>query len=317
MRKFSKKFIVRGAQFCAPLLLLLMIIAVTSLARARPVEAAKKTSDFQAFCWDDREELAKHLQNDRDSNGIKYSDYGFKINTSSSTMYIKGMRDPINLKAKCHGKDSPYRWWFWVKGNKLRSSGIHWSTDSFVATTKPLTGSYNTDQYARQGDRAPVTRYEVSRRGGFIASKGRDLTINGAKWGISFYVIDLSKWYNNKNYNKLADDFSGRVYLHTIASIYDANERRLAGPFRTLASWTSAARARSFDERGIDDYKDHYNQIIPINNTIRHTLRIYRMHTSKKNPVAGKITDDGEVADSCKFKNDYSSKDSSFIDEKS
>ena len=312
MRKFSKKFIVRGVRFCTPLLLLLVVMAITSLARARPAKAA---SDFKAFSWKTRAELKRHLRSDRDSNGIKYSDYGFEINTNSSTMYIKGMRDPINLKARCHGKDSPYRWWFWVKGNKLRSSGIHWSTDSFVATTKPLTGSYNTDQYARQGDHAPVTRYEVSRRGGFIASKGRDLTINGAKWGISFYVIDLSKWYNNRNYNKLADDFSGRVYLHTIASIYNANERRLAGPFRTLASWTSAARARSFDERGIDDYKDHYNQVIPINNTIRHKLRIYRMHTSKKNPVAGKITDDGEVAESCKFKNNKE-QDISFIDEK-
>ena len=286
-------------------------MAITSLARARPAKAA---SDFKAFSWKTRGELAKHLRSDRDSNGIKYSDYGFEINTNSSTMYIKG-KGKIDLTAKCHGKDSPYRWWFWVKGNKLRSSGIHWSTDSFVATTKLLTGSYNTNQYAKQGDHAPVTRYEVSKASGFIKSKGRDLTINGAKWGISFYVIDLSKWYNNKNYNKLADDFSGRVYLHTIASIYDANERRLAGPFRTLASWTSAARARSFDERGIDDYKDHYNQVIPINNTIRHRLRIYRMHTSKKNPVAGKITDDGEVAESCEF-TDSDGRKSSLIDEK-
>ena len=285
-------------------------MAITSLARARPAKAA---SDFKAFSWKTRAELKRHLRSDRDSNGIKYSDYGFEINTNSSTMYLKG-KGEIDLTARCNGDKSPYRWWFWVKGNKLKSSGIHWSTDSFVATTKPLTGSYNTDQYARQGDHAPVTRYEVSRRGGFIASKGRDLTINGAKWGISFYVIDLSKWYNNRNYNKLADDFSGRVYLHTIASIYNANERRLAGPFRTLASWTSAARARSFDERGIDDYKDHYNQVIPINNTIRHRLRIYRMHTSKKNPVAGKITDDGEVAESCKFT--ANGHDSSFIDEK-
>ena len=192
MRKFSKNLLFRGAQFCAPLLLLLVIIAVTSLARARPAEAAKKTSDFHAFSWKTRADLVKHLKNGQDSNQIRYSEYGFKIDTRSSTMYLKGRNKPINLTARCHGDDSPYRWWFWVKGNKLRSSGIHWSTDGFVATTKPLTGSYNIDQYARQGVHAPVTRYEVSRRGGFIASKGRDLTINGAKWGISFYVIDLN-----------------------------------------------------------------------------------------------------------------------------
>ena len=319
MRKFSKNLLFRGAQFCAPLLLLLVIIAVTSLARARPAEAAKKTSDFQAFSWKTRADLVKHLKNGQDSNQIRYSEYGFKIDTRSSTMYLKGRNKPINLTARCHGDDSPYRWWFWVKGNKLRSSGIHWSTDSFIATTKPLTyknGNYNTNQYTNQGDHAPVKRYEVSKAGGFIKSRGKDLTIKGAKWGVSFYVIDLKEWYNNKNYNKLADDYSGRVFIHTIASIYSAGERRLAGPFTTLASWQAAARARGFDSRGVDDYKDHYNQIIPINNTIKHKLRIYRMHTSKENPVAGKITDDGEVADSCKFKNDYSSKDSSFIDEK-
>ena len=316
MRKFSKKFIVRGAQFCAPLLLLLVMIAVTSLARARPAEAAKKTSDFQAFCWDNKEELVKHLKNGQDSNQIRYNEYGFKVDTRSSTMYLKG-KGKIDLTARCHGKDSPCRWWFWVKGNKLRTSPIHWSTDSFIATTKPLTyknGNYNTNQYTNQGDHAPVKCYEVSKADGFIKSKGKPVFAKGAKWGISFYVIDLSKWYNNKNYNKLADDYSGRVYIHTIASIYNASERRLAGPFTTLASWQAAARARGFDSRGVDDYKDHYNQIIPINNSVRHKLRIYRMHTSKKNPVAGKITDDGEVAESCKFKDKNG--ESSLIDEK-
>lgn len=317
MRKFSKKFIVRGAQFCAPLLLLLMTIAITSLARARPAEAAKKTSDFQAFSWETRGDLVKHLKNGQDSNQIRYSEYGFKINTGSGDHYLKveGKREPINLTARCGeskgNNKPPYRYWFWVKGNKLRSSGIHWSTDSFVATTKALTGSYNTNQY---DNRVNISRLEAS-GGKFIKSKGRALTVNGARYGITLYVIDLQPWYD-KNYNKLADDYSGRVYLHTIASIYDTNEKRLAGPFRTLASWTSAARARGFAASGIDDYKDHYNQVLPINKSIRHTLKVYRMHTSKKNPIAGKITDDGEVAESCKFKSKYDSEGSSFIAEK-
>mgnify|MGYP004532049819 CR=1 FL=1 len=294
--------------------LLLVVMAITSLARARPAEAA---SDFKAFCWEDRAELVRHLQNGRDSNGIKYSDYGFKINAGSGDHYLKieGKRDSINLTARCGetkgNNKPPYRYWFWVKGNKLRSSGIHWSTDSFVATTKPLTGSYNTNQYE---NRVNISRLEAS-GGKFIKSKGRDLTINGARYGITLYVIDLQPWYD-KNYNKLADEYSGRVYLHAIASIYDANERRLAGPFRTLASWTSAARARGFAASGIDDYKDHYNQVLPVNNHIKHNLKIYRMHTSKKNPIAGKITNEGEVDDSCKFKSKYDSEGSSFIDEK-
>lgn len=231
-------------------------MAITSLARARPAKAA---SDFKAFCWEDRKELKKHLSNDKDSNGIEYNKYGFEVNTGADDHWLRisGSRNPINLKQRCDGKvhddpkeenKPPYRYWFWVKGNKLRSSGIHWSTDSFVATTKPLTGSYNTNQYE---NRVSISRLEAS-GGKFIKSKGRDLTINGAKWGISFYIIDLKPWYNKK-YDKLADEYSGRVYLHTIASIYDANEKRLAGPFRTLASWTSAARARSFAASGIDD----------------------------------------------------------------
>lgn len=79
MRKFSKNLLFRGAQFCAPILLLLMTIAITSLARARPAEAAKKTSDFQAFSWETRGDLVKHLKNGQDSNQIRYSEYGFKV----------------------------------------------------------------------------------------------------------------------------------------------------------------------------------------------------------------------------------------------
>ena len=152
----------------------------------------------------------------------------------------------------------PYRYWFWVKGNKLRSSGIHWSTDGFVATTKPLTGSYNTNQYE---NRVNISRLEAS-GGKFIKSKGRDLTINGAKWGISFYVIDLKPWYDKKYCTSLLMEYSGRVYLHTIASnnINDADEKRLAGPFRTLASWhVLQPRLRSFAASGMDDYKGGFN----------------------------------------------------------
>ena len=139
MRKFSKKFIVRGVQFCTPLLLLLVVMAITSLARARPAKAA---SDFKAFSWEDRKELKKHLSNDKDSNGIEYNKYGFEVNTGADDHYLKVAGERINLKQRCDGKvhddpkeenKPPYRYWFWVKGNKLRSSGIHWSTDEFKA----------------------------------------------------------------------------------------------------------------------------------------------------------------------------------------
>ncbi len=86
MRKFSKNLLFRGAQFCAPLLLLLVMVAVTSLARARPAKAA---SDFKAFCWEDRKELKKHLSSDKDSNGIEYNKYGFEVNTGADDHYLK------------------------------------------------------------------------------------------------------------------------------------------------------------------------------------------------------------------------------------
>ena len=68
MKKFSKNLLFRGVRFCTPLLLLLVMMAITSLARARPAEAAKKTSDFQAFSWETRGDLVKHLKNGQDSN---------------------------------------------------------------------------------------------------------------------------------------------------------------------------------------------------------------------------------------------------------
>lgn len=37
MRKFSKKFIVRGVRFCTPLLSFLVVMAITSLAHAQSV----------------------------------------------------------------------------------------------------------------------------------------------------------------------------------------------------------------------------------------------------------------------------------------
>lgn len=51
----SKKSVVWGALKNAPLLLLLLLVAVTCLARARPVKAAEK--GYQAFCWETRLEF--------------------------------------------------------------------------------------------------------------------------------------------------------------------------------------------------------------------------------------------------------------------
>ena len=50
MRMISKKPINRGAPKGAPLLLLLMVVGILSLARARPVEASKVTS-CSLYCY--------------------------------------------------------------------------------------------------------------------------------------------------------------------------------------------------------------------------------------------------------------------------
>ena len=133
--------------------------------------------------------------------------------------------------------DTPYRYWFWIKGNKLRVSGDHWSTDFFMATTKPLTPKHNTDgygpaynslQYKKSGDYKHVKRIDA-KKGGFIKSLGG--TVSGH--GLDIYVVDLKPWFDH-NYTDLVNGFHGYVYMQTVASIYSAGGHRYSGPHYTI-----------------------------------------------------------------------------------
>ena len=52
MKRLLKKPVNRGAPKCAPLLLLLMVVGILSLARARPVEASTSTvTSYDLYCY--------------------------------------------------------------------------------------------------------------------------------------------------------------------------------------------------------------------------------------------------------------------------
>ena len=142
--KFLKKLVNRGAPKGVPFLLLLMVIGVLAAARARPAEAAG--NGLKAYSWGSRKSFQNYLKNGSDENGIKLSKYGAKFNFSNPKLKIEGRTKPIDLSERCTSKaDSPYRYWFWVKGNKMRTSQTGWHTEYFVATRKPLAPSKNTD----------------------------------------------------------------------------------------------------------------------------------------------------------------------------
>lgn len=306
----SKKPVVGGVRFRTPLLLLLVVLVVTCFARARPTEVKASrvgftASSFDAYCWDTIDDFKKLIEDKRDTNGIKYTSYDPTFHYKNHNLYIKGKSKPIDLRERCGDdgdKDTPYRYWFWVKGNKLRVSGDHWSTDFFMATTKPLTPKHNTDGYGPaydscqyKNDHVKTERLNV-KSGGFVGSLGG--TVSGH--GLDIYVIDLKPWFD-KNYDDLADNFHGYVYMQTVASIYSAGGYRYSGPHYTMQSWLDGASARSFGSEGKHEYKDHYNQRIPIEKTITHTLSIYRMHTSKNHGVAGDIDNYGVPERECQF----------------
>lgn len=305
----SKKPVVGGVHLRTPLLLLLVVLVVTCFARARPTEVKASrvhynSANFNAYCWDTIDDFKKLIEDKRDTNGIAYKSYNPKFHYKNHTMKTSG--GTIDLHERCgeDGKeDTPYRYWFWIKGNKLRVSGDHWSTDFFMATTKPLTPKHNTDGYGPaydscqyKNDHVKTERLSV-KSGGFVGSLGG--TVSGH--GLDIYVIDLKPWFDH-NYKDLVNGFHGYVYMQTVASIYSAGGHRYSGPHYTMQSWLDGASARSFGSEGKHEYKDHYNQRIPVNKSIRHYLTLYRMHPSKGHGVSGDIDPkSGRPLKECQF----------------
>ena len=172
MRIISKKPINRGAPKCAPLLLLLMVVGILSLARARPAEASTSTvNSYDLYCRAD-------LKNGRFAKKVaSYNKKGLKAKFNYGSRYIWARDAYPDKNGKYHvkkydlkkhvveGDDStPYRYWFWVKCTRHHKSGYHdcspypsgkkegyvqtWSTESFAVTQEKLTtSSKNVMQY--------------------------------------------------------------------------------------------------------------------------------------------------------------------------
>ena len=101
MKEFLKKLVNRGAPKGFPFLLLLIVVGVLGMARARPVEAAET---FTAYSWDTIKAFKNKMANGKDENGYKLSSYGAEFNYSNPKLYVKG-RDPINLKERVGKKN--------------------------------------------------------------------------------------------------------------------------------------------------------------------------------------------------------------------
>ena len=240
--KFLKKLVNRGAPRGVPFLVLLAVVGVLATARARPVEAA--VSQYRALCYDD---LSKESTSSQKFTGYfkerakQYEDkYGVSYDYDNKYVYVQGRSDPIDLSTRINGKSSPYRYWFWIKLNKHLSGGQnensasagtsksgsvnHWNTDYFIATTKKVDGpNFNAVQYKKDDDAIRVERVVVvsnkklGKKYGSSLINSMGSKIGDDHWGIDFYMIDLKQWFNKTR--KIADDFSGSLYLQTIPRI--------------------------------------------------------------------------------------------------
>lgn len=126
--------------------------------------------------------------------------------------------------------------------------------------------------------------------------------IGSEHWGIDFYLIDLKEWFDRAH--KLADGFSGSLYLQTVPKICYSGGGVYKKDITNITAWRRIARENHFGETGIATYPEHYNQRIYIGGPIEHKLEIYRMHTSKNHSVAGEIDKTGWPVKDCQFSED-------------
>ena len=120
--KFLRKLVNRGAPKGVPFLLLLMVIGVLAMARARPVDAEEKT--YRVYSYNDlncsgstrKGTFKKDVANYVAKNKASF-DY------SNSKIYVRG-GGSIDLKETLgKSKDAPFRYYIWIKYGKHQSSG--------------------------------------------------------------------------------------------------------------------------------------------------------------------------------------------------
>ncbi len=234
---------------------------------------------MKAFCFGDCKsggKFQKYLKGSKDENGFKISNFAMQFNFSNKTMVCedsKGKKIKIDLSERCSNADgAPYRYYFWLKSNKLKSpSSVYWRTESFVGTTerinegkgvdysgKPIeSNTYNANQKGVDGYAIPRL-FAVAKSGTFFRNAGSSLSKNGAKYGNSIYVIDLKAWYLQAS--KDGPGYTGNIYLQSVTGIHHPNGAWKGGPYTTLLSWWNAATANGFASVGKRSYYQHYNQ---------------------------------------------------------
>ena len=183
MREFLKKLVNRGAPKRVPFLLLLTVVGVLSLARARPADASTaKAKSSELFCYDD-------LHNGKFKKFIaKYNKKlpkGSKASFHCSSRYVYARTNhPSKYKIKKYdlkkhvvegNANTPYRYWFWVEWTRHYQSGKHdnpvlpvnkkygsiatWRTLDFAVTMQPIDyKNHSVMQHKGKGDYTRLTR---------------------------------------------------------------------------------------------------------------------------------------------------------------
>ena len=289
MKRLLKKPVNRGAPKCAPLLLLLMIVGILSLARARPVEASTVTS-CSLYCYSD-------LHNGNFKQKVKkYNKKGLKAKFNYGSRYIWARDAYPDKNGKYHvkkydlkkhvveGDDStPYRYWFWIRCTRHHNAGYHdnslypsasrsgyvqtWGTESFAVTQEKLTTkSQNVMQYkSSKHDYTEVHRMvEISDRkwNASHSKKHHSLvktlgTTSGDNYGMDFYMVDLKSWFLKNNIN--SETFDGTLYFHHITRLNYSGGGAAYKHITSRARWESLARRHGFAASGIATYPQYYN----------------------------------------------------------
>ncbi|MBQ2319929.1 MAG: hypothetical protein II374_01155 [Lachnospiraceae bacterium] len=297
-----KEVIFKSSVFLS--LLLFSILIASYLARGTPPQTTDAAATryqgnrtVAAFSYGTMDKFKNAYNTKNSGDGVPWKNYGAKFNFKGTKLYKEG-GGYIDLTKKLGTrKNSPYRYWFWMKANKLADpKSTHWSTDRFVVTTQTIDGNdagynstgFNSLQYEdRKGDSVPVSRIVVK------ANEADDSLYQyegGGTYGICLYVLDLQEWADKGGLD--ADTYTGRLFVQTVASIYSAEGKHLGGPYYTLSSWKSGAIAHGFRSTGIAEYYQHYNQYINLKyEAPKHNLRFFRIQTSDKSETTAKLGD--------------------------
>lgn len=220
-------------------------------------------------------------------------------NTSSTKLYVhnaelgKGSYELIDFNERVELTDTgysfkkqndkfPYRYYLWFKKNEQKTGSAHWHTEFFYGTSKPVGSTYNARLYKDSSEviSSKVPYYEFGED--CIAkqkAKGGKYLLNHYEQRLGhnaydLYVVDLgaylkSAWNSYKNgatnFEK-SYNFSTKVYLQTVASLYDGagntSTTHAGGPYFTESSWNDKAESMGFAADGRSQYKYHYDQVV-------------------------------------------------------